>query len=192
MQPSDAESLIDAAVPRHSGVWADLGAGEGTFTRALANLLEPGSRIYAVDRDKSALSWIDRAQSSDKAQIVPVVDDFSRAFDIAESVKTLLDGMLFANSLHFVADQSAVLARLTGWLRPGGRVVLVEYDQRGPNRWVPYPIPVESLRTLAQVAGLTDPIVTATRPSEYQGVLYAAAMDKPAPARLRGNDAPDV
>ena len=33
------------------GTWADIGAGEGAFTLALADLLGPGGRIVAVDRD---------------------------------------------------------------------------------------------------------------------------------------------
>ncbi len=38
--------------------WADLGCGTGTFTRALADLLPPGSSIAAMDRDASALEQV--------------------------------------------------------------------------------------------------------------------------------------
>jgi precorrin-6B methylase 2 len=48
---TEAVELIAAAIPGRGGTWADLGAGDGTFTRALARLLGPNSRIYAVDRD---------------------------------------------------------------------------------------------------------------------------------------------
>jgi ubiquinone/menaquinone biosynthesis C-methylase UbiE len=177
LHPSDAESLIAAAVPVGAGVWADFGAGEGTFTRVLAHLLEDGSRIYAVDRDASSLSWVAGIKAGSGTQIVRVIEDFAREFVVEES-REMLDGMLFANSLHFVQDQVAVLARLVPWLRPGGRVIVVEYDQREASRWVPYPISVASLKTLAQSVGLTDPVVTGTRLSEYQGIIYSAAMDK--------------
>jgi len=59
MKIDDAQALIAGAVPRRAGVWADLGAGDGTFTQALARLLEPGSRIYAVDRDRAALAALE-------------------------------------------------------------------------------------------------------------------------------------
>jgi hypothetical protein len=56
--------------------------------------------------------------------------------------------------------------------------VIVEYDRRTANRWVPYPIPVDRLTELASSAALTDPRVVATRPSEYQGALYAAVATR--------------
>ena len=40
-------------------------------------------------------------------------------------------------------------------LRPGGRVVLVEYDRRAHSRWVPYPIPIARLPEPAASAGLS-------------------------------------
>ncbi len=55
MEQSDAVRLIGAAVPAGAATWADLGAGSGTFTLALASLLGPGGIVYAVDRDTDAL-----------------------------------------------------------------------------------------------------------------------------------------
>ena len=60
MDTRDAIALIAGAVPTHeSAVWADFGAGDGTFTRALLELLGSGARVYAVDRDATALAAID-------------------------------------------------------------------------------------------------------------------------------------
>src|SRR5207247_6318326 len=52
--------LLRDGVPREDGTWADLGAGEGAFTLALADLLPPGSTIHAVDRDAGALDELAR------------------------------------------------------------------------------------------------------------------------------------
>ena len=87
-------------------------------------------------------------------------------------------GVLAANALHFVRDPARVLAQLVERVRPGGRVILVEYDGRAASRWVPYPIQRAVLPELAAGAGLTSPAITATRPSRYGGVLYVAAMDR--------------
>jgi SAM-dependent methyltransferase len=91
----------------------------------------------------------------------------------------VLDGILLANALHFVRDGQAVLERLVERLRPGGRVVLVEYDRRAASRWVPFPIPASGWPALAVAAGLAGARITATRPSEYQGILYVGAATKP-------------
>ncbi len=70
-----------------------------------------------------------------------------------------------------------MLAELVAWLRPGGRVVLVEYDRRNANPWVPYPIAVSRLTELADAAGLGRFTVTATRPSAFSGEMYVAFAD---------------
>jgi SAM-dependent methyltransferase len=176
MEHDDAVELIREAVAGRSGTRADLGAGTGTFTRALAALLGEGSVIYAVDKDRAALDEL-KSLARDAKNIVPVYADFTQAFEVG-SVRDRLDGMLLANALHFVKDADEVLGRLVSTLRPGGRVVIVEYDRRETSRWVPYPIPRARLSTLAARAALSSPVVVASRPSEYQGELYVAVADR--------------
>lgn len=174
MNARDAVALLRGAIPPGVGTWADLGAGDGTFTRALVELLGPDSRIYAVDRDTSAVAAIERWARKQAPNVVAVAADFARPFDLPGLGETELDGMLLANALHFVRDADVVLSRLRSSVRVGGRIVLIEYDRRGPSRWVPYPIPIARLPTLAASAGLSAPEITATRPSLFGGTLYVA------------------
>jgi ubiquinone/menaquinone biosynthesis C-methylase UbiE len=176
MEAREAVALLEGAVRGRDGAWADIGAGTGTFTRALVELLGADSRIYAVDRDASVLKELQRWAARDAPNVTAVSADFARPFSLP-ALNEPLDGMLLANALHFVRDQDEVLARLVTLLRPGGRVVFVEYDRRAASRWVPFPIPRSRLESLATAAGLTTPVITGTRPSEYQGVLYAAWGD---------------
>jgi ubiquinone/menaquinone biosynthesis C-methylase UbiE len=179
----EAVELIAAAIPGRGGTWADLGPGDGTFTRALARLLGPNSRIYAVDRDAWAVESLRRSSAKGTSSIIPVLADLTRPFELPGLDETLLDGMLIANTLHFVRDAEAVLASLVTRVRPGGRVVLIEYDRRAASRWVPYPIPITRLPTLARSVGLRTPTITATRPSAFGGTLYVAAADRAGPVR---------
>ena len=174
----DAVAVIAGAVREPGGTWADLGAGTGTFTRALAELLGATSRIYAVDRDAADIDALKRWSVREAPNVIPVEADFTRALDFPQLHESLLDGMLLANALHFVRDQDAVLTRLVRHVRPGGRIVLVEYDRRAASRWVPYPIPVADLPALADAAGLSKPEVVGTRASAYKGVLYAAVATR--------------
>jgi ubiquinone/menaquinone biosynthesis C-methylase UbiE len=171
----DAVELIRAAVPPHPGIWMDVGAGRGTFSLALAQLLGPGSRIYAVDRDAKALAALRRA--APPGTVITVTADFSQPFE-PSGLEQPLDGLLCANSLHFVARTEAVLGALASSLRPGGRVVVVEYEQRNATRWVPYPLPPERLAAVARAAGLTAPAITAMRPSAFGGNLYVAVAQR--------------
>lgn len=185
MRTRDAVALITGAIPRRPAVWADFGAGAGTFTRALLELLEPPSRIYAVDRDAGRVAALARlAGRRPGIEVIAVAADFTRPFELPGRGRARLDGMLFANALHFVppADAGAVLARLVRRLRPGGRVVLLEYDGRPASPWVPHPVPVARLPTLAAAARLGAFTITATQPSAYGGILYVAVADWGSPA----------
>jgi SAM-dependent methyltransferase len=178
MNSNDAVALLAGAVPRAPGVWADLGAGAGTFTRALVELLGPEARIYAVDRDARAVTALQRWAVQDAPNVIPVAGDFTGPLNLPGLVAPQLDGILLANALHFVPDAGVVLRRLAEQVRPGGRVVVVEYDRRAASRWVPYPIPPVRLAKLATAAGLAAPRVTATRPSAFGGTLYVAAAER--------------
>jgi SAM-dependent methyltransferase len=173
MEISEAVDLIRDAVGDSRGVWADLGAGTGTFTRALARTLGAGSTIYAVDDDATAVAALRPLAARSQMRIIPVKADFRRALDFPGFGDRLLDGVLLANSIHFVRDAPRVLQQIATRVRAGGRVVLVEYDRRAPSKWVPYPIDASEWPRLAASAGLSEATVTATTPSAYSGVLYA-------------------
>lgn len=99
MNPREAEALLATAVPRHRGIWADLGAGNGTFTRAIAHILGPGSTIYAVDQDSDTIAALKRAHSVEGVRIIPVLGDFARALALPGAAPETLDGILLANGL---------------------------------------------------------------------------------------------
>lgn len=191
MRHQDAVALIRDAVGPAADAWADLGCGTGTFTRALVDLFGPNSRIIAVDQDPHALDVLRRWSERHAPGVLTIRADFTRLSELAELQDGSLGGILFANSLHFVREADTVLARLVRALRPpglgarGGRIVLVEYDRKDANRWVPYPISRERLPALAEGAALSLPVVTATRASEYQGLMYAAWAERVATGGTR-------
>jgi SAM-dependent methyltransferase len=159
MDATTAIRLLEGAVPAIAGTWADLGCGDGTFTFALAHWLGSGARIYAVDHDPAALSRLRRRSRTPTGIIIPVEGDFSAPMDLP-GLDDGLDGILFANSLHYISEPEDVLAR---W---ASRLHL--------DRWVPYPITPQRLATVASSAGLSDPVITASMPSAFTGTLYAA------------------
>src|SRR5262245_54802628 len=107
MQHRDAVAMFGGSrfdTPAPS-TWADLGCGDGTFTLALANRLAPRSIIHAIDRDAHAVA---RLPPSDGAvRIEAYVADFTRPWPF----RSELDGILMANSLHFVETPHEFLRR---------------------------------------------------------------------------------
>ena len=175
MEQHEALLLIAPGMARAGGTWADLGAGNGVFTRALAALAGPAGEVYAVDRDARALRQLEELTPNDEhvAPIRTIVGDFTERVELPR-----LDGVLLANALHYVPydEQPRVLRRIAGWLVTGGPILIVEYEHRGPNRWVPYPIPFDALATVARDAGLGAPVRIASQPSQFGGDIYAASL----------------
>jgi ubiquinone/menaquinone biosynthesis C-methylase UbiE len=179
MDHADHVALIRAGVTDHPGTWADLGSGAGAFTLALADLLGGRGSIVSVDRDGRALAEQRRRLSADfpGTQVTYVAADFTASLDLPT-----LDGLLMANSLHFVRDKVVALASLLPRLRPGGRFVLVEYDADSGNPWVPHPLSFATWSRLAPTVGLSAPRVGGRVPSRFLGAIYSAISEVPAPA----------
>jgi SAM-dependent methyltransferase len=188
---------VSPAAPAAGAAWADLGAGRGTFSRALARLLGPGGRVYAVDRDPAAVAALARLGrgAPGGAAVAALRADFADARALDALGLPPLDGALLANALHFVAAgaQGAVLAGVLGRLKPGGRLVVVEYEERRASRWVPAPVPFARLAALLAGAapggaagptrvggGAAGPTRVGSRPSAFGGTMYAACFERPA------------
>lgn len=174
VEQHDAITLIRHAIRETGGTWADLGAGSGTFTRALASLLGIDATVYAVDRDGSSLRSLARGASREHgAEVRTVTGDFTKQLDLPP-----LDGVLLANALHFVpyADQPRVIRQIVSSLDDSAPIVVVEYERRSANPYVPYPITFDAFASLCGECGLRTPEQLATRPSRYQGSIYSAVV----------------
>jgi SAM-dependent methyltransferase len=169
--------LLTGGVPAVGGSWADLGSGTGAFTLALATLLGGEGRILSVDRDARALAEQERAMRRrfPRLELEVAALDFTTLAGISG-----LDGIIMANSLHFQRNAEEVLRRAGDWLKPGGSLVIVEYEVERPNPWVPFPVPFRRLAGIAGTAGFGPARLLATRPSRYHGQVYSGLLQKPA------------
>jgi trans-aconitate methyltransferase len=151
-------------------IWADLGCGDGTFTRALADMLAPGSLIHAIDLDGSTLRRMPSVHKG--VRISTHRGDFMKQpWPFAG-----LDGILMANSLHYVENQAAFIRDCESHMRLPRRFLLVEYDVSEANRWVPYPVSQTRLTALFERAGYSSVRVLRSRPSLYRRAsLYSVA-----------------
>jgi ubiquinone/menaquinone biosynthesis C-methylase UbiE len=170
MQLRDAVAMLSASRVNTLGptTWADLGCGDGTFTRALAELLAPGSVVHAMDVHRVALRSLPARHAN--ARIETHAGDFTKQpWPFGN-----LDGILMANSLHYVRDQEAFIADARARLTAPQRFLIVEYDTDTANPWVPYPVSLKRLATLFDA----EIDVLNTRPSRYQrAALYAAQIN---------------
>ena len=168
VSPDDARGLIAHPSLQADGpqVWADLGCGDGTFTVALASLLPAASLVHALDTDERALARVPSRHG--EIAIATHVGDLTAFPWPFEHV----DGVLMANSLHYVRDKASFLDHAAASLRRK-RFLLVEYDTTRANAWVPYPLDAASAMALFRSAGYSAAVPLGRRRSSYrQGEIY--------------------
>lgn len=176
MNHEDHVGLLRGGIPTPGGVWADLGSGWGAFTLALADLLGPGATIYSVDKDRSSL----REQEAEMRKRFPGTEVNYIAADFTDPLNLPpLDGIVMSNALHFVRRKEPVLERIKGYMKPGGRFILVEYNADWGNPWVPHPISYPTWEKLAARSGFASTRLLATVPSRFLKEIYSAVSIVP-------------
>lgn len=149
-------------------LWADMGCGSGLFSFALAQMLCSGSTIYAADKTNSF---------SQTNKVKGVETEWVQADFVQDSFEfTQLNGILMANSLHYVADKNALINKFKKMLLPQGIFIIIEYDTVQSNRWVPYPISFSQLKQLFLAAGYTNTRKIGERKSVYNNTTMYAAI----------------
>jgi ubiquinone/menaquinone biosynthesis C-methylase UbiE len=177
MDHADHVSLIRDGVEGAGPHWIELGAGAGAFTLALLDLLGDGADVVALDRDAGSLHRLGDAAARQfpAAATRSVVADFTEPLPVEPAS---FDGVLMANSLHFVRDKEPVLRAVSEALKAGGRFVIVEYGSDRGNQWVPWPIGYAKWVELATRVGLRDTRHIGELPSRFLGAIYAAVSQR--------------
>jgi ubiquinone/menaquinone biosynthesis C-methylase UbiE len=174
MNLQEATTLINnqsIASLQYPTTWADLGCGEGLFTRALANLLNPASTIFAIDKTPV----LNSSMLSNGTMIKSVAADFERDdLPFAQA-----DGILMANSLHYVQRKEQFIRKLLPQCKNNVIIIIVEYETRLANTWVPYPISFSRLGQLLTTTGFRAITQIGKHHSVYSsGFIYSALATK--------------
>lgn len=155
------------SVPQH---WADLGCGSGVFTEALANMLPSQSSIIGIDKTLYTLN----EKMGNQINVI-----FKKADFVSDDLPiTTLDGILMANTLHFVKDKGNLITKLEKYFASAPRFIIVEYEQSIANRWVPNPIAFLELKRLFIKLGYNNITKMAELKSAYGGMMYACFCEK--------------
>jgi len=168
--------LIKKAITNKGGTWADFGSGDGAFTLALRDLAGPLARIFSIDKDDNRLRTQEKAfeEKFSSFDVRFIKKDFTEQINLPE-----LDGILMANSLHYVQEQVPFLTKIRDLLKSNGKLILVEYNTEEGNQWVPYPVSFAKFEKLAENAGYIDTELLEKVPSTHWNEMYAAQAIAP-------------
>jgi len=108
---------------------ADIGAGSGYLSRRMAPLIQPG-RLFAVDVQPQMVALLTQlAQQPEFRNIEPIQGDVADVKLPPDSV----DLAVLVDVYHELAYPYELMRSLVRALKPGGRVVLVEYRAEDPK-----------------------------------------------------------
>ena len=124
--------LLAALALRPGMVVADIGAGTGYLSRRMAPALMPGGKVLAVDVQPEMVRLLQAGvKSSGLTQIEPRLG----AVDDVKLAAATVDLAIMVDVYHELAFPHEVMSSLMKALKPGGRLVFVEYkaeDDRVP------------------------------------------------------------
>jgi SAM-dependent methyltransferase len=121
----DATRLAEALGLRAGMVVADVGAGAGEWTVALAPLLQPGGRVFATEINAGHLATIRRAVEDAGLANVTLVE--ARADDTGLP-DACCDAAFLRYVYHHLTDPHATLASLVRALKPGGQLAVIDFE----------------------------------------------------------------
>ena len=122
--------LLEALKLKPGEMVADIGAGSGYFSWRMARQVAPEGKVYAVDIQQEMLDLMMRNMGKRRiTNVVPVLGTTSDPRLPAEGVDT----MLMVDVYHEFDQPYEMVESMLRGLKPGGRIVLVEYRGEDPN-----------------------------------------------------------
>src|SRR5574342_22098 len=115
---------------------ADLGAGDGTFTVALARRVGPSGHVYATEIDADRLADIRQAATKAGLSNVTVIEGTVSRTNLPEAC---CDALFSRMVYHHLTDPGAINADIFRALRPGGRLMVIDFEPSGIMTWIGRP-----------------------------------------------------
>lgn len=129
-QEEDPDHAVDVLKLQKGAIVADIGAGSGYITEKLSKKVGPMGRVYATDIQPGMIDLLNRRIAKRKlANVTPILS----AQDDPRLPVEAIDLVIMVDVYHELAQPQLMLRHVKASLKPGGRLVLVEYRKEDPN-----------------------------------------------------------
>jgi ubiquinone/menaquinone biosynthesis C-methylase UbiE len=162
-EAEEAPSLLLKALKLKPGITVvDLGAGSGYLTFPMAKMVSPGGKVLAVDIQPEMLAII--KQKSERLGVKNVVPVLGTITDPNLKPKSV-DLILLVDVYHEFDHPYEMASRMVNALRPGGRLVLVEYRGEDPS------VPIKELHKMTEAQVRKEMAIFPVQFRENIGIL---------------------
>jgi predicted methyltransferase len=145
------QKVVESLALRPGDHVADLGSGSGYFTFRLAEAVGPQGKVYAVDVDRDMNDLVAKAskgKSTGNVEVILALRDDPLLPPIG------VDLVFTVNTYHHFENRVAYFKRVRKYLRPGGRIAVIDFDRRAwfEGMWKHY-TPAEFIKREMEQAG---------------------------------------
>jgi predicted methyltransferase len=145
----ESERVIESLGLAPGARVGDLGAGGGYFTFPIAEAVGPDGKVYAIDVDEGMLEYVREKAAQDGLANVETVLAAGTDPQLPEPV----DLLFTCNTYHHLEDRSAYFETVKDYLRPGGRVAIIDYSGEGGFFERRHSTPPETIQSEMEAAG---------------------------------------
>lgn len=122
---SAREAVLEAVDLSEGARIADIGSGTGLYTLLFAEAVGNTGHVFAVDIEPLFLDLVN--QRTMDAGFDNVTAIFSRENDVTLPPESV-DVVFIADTYHYFSDREAIMQTVYEGLKPGGFLIMVEYD----------------------------------------------------------------
>ncbi len=130
VEEEEPDRALDAIRLEPGSTVADVGAGSGYMTVRMARRVGPSGKVYANDLQPEMLMLLRQRLARD--QIVNV-ETVLGTVDDPHLPRATIDLILMVDVYHEFSQPQAMLRKMREAIRPGGRLVLLEYRKEDPS-----------------------------------------------------------
>jgi len=130
VQEEDPERALNVLKIAKGSSVADVGAGSGYWTVKLAERVGPDGKVFSTDLQPQMLEILGRRLTAGGIANVTLVQG---AVDDPKLPTVSVDLALMVDVYHELSQPQAMLRGLREALKPGGRLVLLEYRKEDPS-----------------------------------------------------------
>jgi len=163
---------------------AEIGAGAGQMTVAMAERLGPRGRMYSTELDRDRVRDIREAVARAGLRNVTVLEAAERDTNLPAAC---CDAIFMRRVYHDLSEPAAIDASLFLAVRPGGLVAVIDFPPHGgvPSRGVPANRTGHGVAAALVVEEFTRAGFEHLRTIDWTSGMYLALFRKP-PAQLPG------
>ena len=106
----------------------DLGSGSGLFTRPMAQKVGDKGVVYAVDIDPELLKHVEKTAQEQKLTNIKTI----LASETDPKLPEAVDLITIIDTLHHIGNQATYLKGLKKYLKPDGRIAIIDFSKDWP------------------------------------------------------------